>query len=132
MVFKKKQPADTNPIEAGEITVNMDTTPEDVIPADTDKAGDTTPEVVPSTPEADAKKAVNSIIPPAKGKDEITFNPDPVGAKSPEQKKVKVTTVRDHACTIGGQQYAFKKGKVVVVPENVKRVLKKAGILAPL
>lgn len=131
MAFKKKLPAETNPVEAGEITVNMDT-PDESAPADVKDTEVQSKDVVPPTPETDAKKAVDSVIPSVKSGEVITFNPDPVGSKAQEQKKVKVSTVRDHSCTIGGQSYAFKKGKVVVVPENVKRVLKKAGILAPL
>lgn len=47
-------------------------------------------------------------------------------------KRVKIATVKDHSCVIGGTHYHFEKDKVVSVPEHVKNILKKAGLLAPV
>ena len=45
---------------------------------------------------------------------------------------VKVATVCDHSCHIGGKPYHFKKGVPTSVPEPVKQILKNAGLLAAL
>lgn len=45
---------------------------------------------------------------------------------------VKVATVCDHSCYIGGKPYHFKKGVPTTVPEPVKQILKNAGLLAAL
>lgn len=44
----------------------------------------------------------------------------------------KVATNRNHKCNIGGQVYYFVEGEVQTVPKNVKEVLLRAGILAPI
>lgn len=38
----------------------------------------------------------------------------------------------DHKCCIAMERYDLKAGKTYTVPENVKRILNKAGLLAPL
>lgn len=45
---------------------------------------------------------------------------------------VKIRMRVDHKCCIAMERYDLKEGKTYVVPENVKRVLNKAGLLAPL
>lgn len=45
---------------------------------------------------------------------------------------VKVATVCDHSCHIGGIPYHFVKGVPTSVPEPVKQILKNAGLLAAL
>lgn len=45
---------------------------------------------------------------------------------------VKIRMRVDHKCCIAMERYDFKAGKTYVVPENVKRILNKAGLLAPL
>lgn len=45
---------------------------------------------------------------------------------------VKIRMRVDHNCNIGTERYYFVKGKVYNVPENVKRILNQAGLLAPL
>lgn len=54
-------------------------------------------------------------------------NPTPTKATT-----VKVATVCDHSCYIGGKPYHFKKGVPTNVPEPVKQILKNAGLLAAL
>lgn len=46
--------------------------------------------------------------------------------------KVKIRMRVDHKCCIAMERYDLKAGKTYTVPENVKRVLNKAGLLAPL
>lgn len=45
---------------------------------------------------------------------------------------VKIRMRVDHRCTIAMVRYDLKKGQTYIVPENVKRILDKAGFLAPL
>ena len=46
--------------------------------------------------------------------------------------KVKIRMRVDHKCCIAMERYDLKAGKTYTVPENVKKVLNKAGLLAPL
>lgn len=46
--------------------------------------------------------------------------------------KVKIRMRFDHKCTIAMERYDLKAGKTYTVPENVKRILNNAGLLAPL
>lgn len=46
--------------------------------------------------------------------------------------RVKIRMRVDHKCCIAMERYDLKAGKTYTVPENVKRILNKAGLLAPL
>ena len=46
--------------------------------------------------------------------------------------KVKIRMRVDHKCCIAMERYDLKVGKTYTVPENVKRILNNAGLLAPL
>lgn len=48
------------------------------------------------------------------------------------EKMVKVCPRANHACFIGGTRYNFIKGKTVTVPIQVKQILSKSDLLAPL
>lgn len=45
---------------------------------------------------------------------------------------VKIRMRVDHRCTIAMERYDLKQGQTYTVPENVKRILNDAGLLAPL
>ena len=45
---------------------------------------------------------------------------------------VKIKMRVDHKCTIAMVKYDLKAGGTYTVPENVKRILNNAGLLAPL
>ena len=65
-------------------------------------------------------------------KSDITFNAD-IPVKIPASEKlVRVATFDNHTCVIGGKRYTFIKGVCQNVPSNVKEILKRAGLLAPL
>ena len=51
--------------------------------------------------------------------------------KKPEE-RVKIRLRVDHSCCIAMEYYDFKAGEVYRVPRNVKRILNRAGLLAPL
>ena len=48
------------------------------------------------------------------------------------ESRVKIRMRVDHTCTIAMERYEFKQGEVYRVPRNVKRMLNRAGLLAPL
>lgn len=62
----------------------------------------------------------------------ISFNDNLDEVETVAEKFVKIKLVKDHYCHIGGEHYQFIKDKQYNVPENVKRILLKAGLLAPL
>lgn len=62
--------------------------------------------------------------------DEITANVDLM--QKPAVKNVKILPKCDHTCCIGGTRYFFKKGVQTNVPQEVKDVLNKSGLLMPL
>lgn len=51
--------------------------------------------------------------------------------KSPV-KNVKILPKCDHTCCIGGTRYFLKKGVQTNVPQEVKDILNKSGLLMPL
>lgn len=59
-----------------------------------------------------------------------------VDTKATETKRtegtVKIRMRVDHKCCIAMERYDLKEGKTYIVPENVKTILNKAGLLAPL
>lgn len=48
------------------------------------------------------------------------------------KKEVRVKTKRDHKCNVGGQWYYFTANRVSSVPEQVRNILLKSGMLLPL
>lgn len=50
----------------------------------------------------------------------------------PVTKNVKIVLNKNHKCNVGGNWYSFTANKQYIVPENVKNILKGAGLLAPL
>lgn len=50
----------------------------------------------------------------------------------PVKDSVKIRMRVDHKCVIAMERYDLKAGKTYNVPSNVKRILNKAGVLAPL
>lgn len=55
-----------------------------------------------------------------------------VDTKRKPKENVKIRLRVDHSCTIAMERYDFKEGKVYNVPANVKKILNRAGLLAPL
>jgi hypothetical protein len=59
-----------------------------------------------------------------------------VYVKPPEEEKkkelVKIKLKNDHRCNIGGEWYHFKKEKITIVPQQVRELLLKSGLLLPL
>lgn len=99
---------------------------------------DTTPEVeVQETPVVDTEvgdntKEVEVSVPEEEKETEVEIDSEAVEDKTVVHKNVRVRANRDHRCFIGGELYDLKEGQCYNVPEFVKSVLNKAGILAPL
>lgn len=62
--------------------------------------------------------------------EEIEVNKDI--EQMPAIKMVKICPNTNHNCTIGGIRYCLKKGVQVNVPQEVKTILNKSGLLMPL
>lgn len=65
-----------------------------------------------------------------KKEDEVTVKPTETVSKKAQMVKIRMRT--NHKCFIGGEWYYLNEGKCYNVPENVKRILDGAGLLAPL
>lgn len=92
---------------------------------------DVQPEVSVEVPDVTVEVPENTVAPTE------TENGDEVVAEAPEvnavpDKKVKVKLIKDHKCHIGIENYHFIAGKVYTVPQNVKSILQKAGLLTAL
>ena len=104
---------DTEPVEEEvdvEIPVEEETPVEETPAVEVE-----TPEVVVEEPEVkvDVEKA------------EVNVSNKPSG-------NVKIRMRTDHKCCIAMERYDLKAGKTYVVPVNVKNILNRAGLLAPL
>lgn len=62
----------------------------------------------------------------------IVYDEEKASPKEIPVKMVKVMTNIDHTCSIGGVRYTFVKGICKNVPAQVKEILRKAGLLAPI
>lgn len=74
---------------------------------------------------------------PEEKADEITvdaeaFKVNEVNIPEEKEKKVRIRLRVDHHCSIAMERYDFKAGKTYDVPANVKLILDRAGLLAPL
>ena len=62
----------------------------------------------------------------------VEISPTGVDEKKKPEERVKIRLRVDHNCCIAMEFYEFKANKVYTVPKNVKRILNRAGLLAPL
>lgn len=91
-----------------------------------------TEEVSVDTEVEDKTKEVEVSVPEEEKEPEVEIDSKAVEDKTVVHKNVRVRANRDHRCFIGGELYDLKEGQCYNVPEFVKSVLNKAGILAPL
>lgn len=114
---KVETPVVETPVEEQVENVEVDKT-EEV----TTETGDT-PEV--EIPEVEVEE-------PKADEPEVEVDKTEVDTDNKPDGKVKVRMRTDHKCCIAMERYDLKAGKTYVVPENVKRILNNAGLLAPL
>ena len=69
---------------------------------------------------------------PAKDDVEVTVEDTVVDNTRKPNGNVKIRMRVDHKCCIAMERYDLKAGKVYTVPENVKNILNKAGLLSPI
>ena len=62
----------------------------------------------------------------------VDLNKATVNTTNKPDGKVKIKMRVDHRCTIAMERYDLVAGKTYIVPRNVKNILNKAGLLAPL
>ena len=91
-----------------------------------------TEEVSVDTEVEDKTKEVEVSVPEEEKEPEVEIDSKAVEDKTVVHKNVRVRANRDHRCFIGGELYDLKEGQCYNVPEFVKSILNKAGILAPL
>ena len=89
-------------------------------------------EVGDNTKEVEVETDVEVSVPEEEKESEVEIDSKAVEDKTVVHKNVRVRANRDHRCFIGGELYDLKEGQCYNVPEFVKSVLNKAGILAPL
>lgn len=71
-------------------------------------------------------KVDTSVVP------EVVAEPKVVDDSKKPAEQVKIKMREDHDCTIAKVRYNLHKGKVYIVPANVKRILESHGLLSPL
>lgn len=92
---------------------------------------------IPITPVTEEDRATSSAEstpneePQEKEAPAITFTASDEVKVAP-QRDVKIRMSVSHVCSIGGKRYSLEKGKTYNVPENVKSILLRAGLLLPL
>ena len=87
-------------------------------------------EVIETTDTEDVENTVDTVETVEEKSDEVISNENIV-QKAPV-KNVKILPKCDHTCCIGGTRYFLKKGIQTNVPQEVKDVLNKSGLLMPL
>lgn len=86
-----------------------------------------TPEVEVETPEVEIPEIEESNFDV-----EVDTKSAEVNTNNRPNSSVKIRMRVDHKCCIAMERYDLKAGKTYTVPENVKTILNKAGLLAPL
>lgn len=87
-------------------------------------------EVIETTDTEGVENTVDTVDTAEEKSDEVISNENIV-QKAPV-KNVKILPKCDHTCCIGGTRYFLKKGIQTNVPQEVKDVLNKSGLLMPL
>lgn len=125
----KKTSKEQKPVEVVEVqeTPVVDTEPveEEVsveIPVEEETPVEETPAVEVETPEVEIEEPEVKVD---VEKAEVNVSNKPSG-------NVKIRMRTDHKCCIAMERYDLKAGKTYVVPVNVKNILNRAGLLAPL
>lgn len=123
--------------ETKNVAVEVETpveTPEVEVEATTEDGVETTVETdveVEETPEVEVPE-VEVETPVEEPSVDVDTESAKVNTSNKPNGNVKIRMRVDHKCCIAMERYDLKAGKTYVVPENVKRILNKAGLLAPL
>lgn len=126
MAVKKVQKAEDVKVE----TPVVDETPEVTVPENVKVETPEESEKETTAPEQETSE-VDVTVPDVE-EPEVSVDTSSIDDSKKPENMVKVRMRTDHKCTIGGELYQLESGKVYTVPENVKRILNKAGLLSPL
>lgn len=126
MAVKKVQKAEDVKVE----TPVVDETPEVTVPENVKVETPEENEKETTAPEQETPE-VDVTVPDVK-EPEVSVDTSSIDDSKKPENMVKVRMRTNHKCTIGGELYQLESGKVYTVPENVKRILNKAGLLSPL
>ena len=115
--------------EDGSVNVyNEDNEKVETMSADDIKKAEESVSNIQSDPVTPTEQANNEHTP----KVNVEVAPTGVDEKKKPEERVKIRLRVDHNCCIAMEFYEFKANKVYTVPKNVKRILNRAGLLAPL
>lgn len=126
MAVKKVQKAEDVKVE----TPVVDETPEVTVPENVKVETPEESEKETTAPEQETPEV--GVTVPDVEEPEVSVDTSSIDDSKKPENMVKVRMRTDHKCTIGGELYQLESGKVYTVPENVKRILNKAGLLSPL
>ena len=125
----KKTNKEQKPVEVVEVqetpVVSTNETVEEVnveIPVEEEATVEETSSIEVETPEVEIEEPEVKV---GVEKAEVNVSNKPSG-------NVKIRMRTDHKCCIAMERYDLKAGKTYVVPVNVKNILNRAGLLAPL
>lgn len=127
----------TDSVPEGEPTENEDGSV-NVYNEDNEKVGTMSAEEVKKAEESVSDIQIDPVTPTEQANNEhapkvnVEVAPTGVDEKRKPEERVKIRLRVDHNCCIAMEFYEFKANKVYTVPKNVKRILNRAGLLAPL
>ena len=81
------------------------------------------------TPEVEVDTVEEITVEEPKG---LEVDTTPVSEEPKVTGNVRVRMKKDHSCFIGGEHYVLTAGQCYNVPANVKEILNRADLLAPL
>ena len=127
----------TDNVPEGEPTENEDGSV-NVYNEDSEKVGTMSAEEAKKAEEKVSDIQIDPVTPTEQANNEhapkvnVEVAPTGVDEKRKPEERVKIRLRVDHNCCIAMEFYEFKANKVYTVPKNVKRILNRAGLLAPL
>ena len=127
----------TDNVPEGEPTENEDGSV-NVYNEDNEKVGTMSAEEAKKAEEKVSDIQIDPVTPTEQANNEhapkvnVEVAPTGVDEKRKPEERVKIRLRVDHNCCIAMEFYEFKANKVYTVPKNVKRILNRAGLLAPL
>ena len=127
----------TDSVPEGEPTENEDGSV-NVYNENNEKVGTMSADEVKKAEESVSDIQIDPVTPTEQANNEhvpkvnVEVAPTGVDEKRKPEERVKIRLRVDHNCCIAMEFYEFKANKVYTVPKNVKRILNRAGLLAPL
>ena len=134
---EKVTPTEQDSVPEGEPTENEDGSV-NVYNENNEKVGTMSADEVKKAEESVSDIQIDPVTPTEQANNEhapkvnVEVAPTGVDEKRKPEERVKIRLRVDHNCCIAMEFYEFKANKVYTVPKNVKRILNRAGLLAPL